>query len=140
MTELSRLALTDFRNHADLALATGPGFVVLTGDFAQAKRMLERHLPAALNSVMLDERFNFLLAARLWTDRLLARGMPAIKLHLPDELPAADAQGRRDVAELGTWFTDQARSIAARFDGRNGTTAFQDRFDELPELLALAAG
>ena len=28
---LSRLVLTDFRNHADLTLAPGPGFVVLTG-------------------------------------------------------------------------------------------------------------
>ena len=28
---LSRLILTDFRNHADLTLSPGPGFVVLTG-------------------------------------------------------------------------------------------------------------
>ena len=34
---LSRLVLTDFRNHADLALATGPGFVVLTGDNGAGK-------------------------------------------------------------------------------------------------------
>ena len=34
---LSRLVLTDFRNHADLTLATGPGFVVLTGDNGAGK-------------------------------------------------------------------------------------------------------
>ena len=34
---LSRLILTDFRNHADLVLATGPGFVVLTGDNGAGK-------------------------------------------------------------------------------------------------------
>jgi DNA replication and repair protein RecF len=34
---LSRLVLTDFRNHTDLALATGPGFVVLTGDNGAGK-------------------------------------------------------------------------------------------------------
>jgi DNA replication and repair protein RecF len=34
---LSRLVLTDFRNHADLALTTGPGFVVLTGDNGAGK-------------------------------------------------------------------------------------------------------
>ncbi len=34
---LSRLVLTDFRNHADLTLATGPGFVVLTGENGAGK-------------------------------------------------------------------------------------------------------
>ena len=34
---LSRLVLTDFRNHAELALAVGPGFVALTGDNGAGK-------------------------------------------------------------------------------------------------------
>ena len=34
---LSRLALTDFRNHAELVLALGPGFVVLTGENGAGK-------------------------------------------------------------------------------------------------------
>src|SRR6201996_7064602 len=34
---LSRLVLTDFRNHGDLALAPGAGFVVLTGDNGAGK-------------------------------------------------------------------------------------------------------
>ncbi len=34
---LSRLVLTDFRNHADLTLAPGPGFVVLTGENGAGK-------------------------------------------------------------------------------------------------------
>jgi len=34
---LSRLVLTDYRNHADLTLSTGPGFVVLTGDNGAGK-------------------------------------------------------------------------------------------------------
>src|SRR5690242_6577508 len=34
---LSRLVLTDFRNHADLVLTPGPGFVVLTGDNGAGK-------------------------------------------------------------------------------------------------------
>lgn len=34
---LSRLVLTDFRNHADLTLAAGPGFVVLTGENGAGK-------------------------------------------------------------------------------------------------------
>ena len=34
---LTRLVLTDFRNHADLAIAPGPGFVVLTGENGAGK-------------------------------------------------------------------------------------------------------
>jgi DNA replication and repair protein RecF len=34
---LTRLVLTDFRNHADLAIAAGPGFVVLTGENGAGK-------------------------------------------------------------------------------------------------------
>src|ERR1700761_2571325 len=34
---LSRLVLTDFRNHGDLALAPGAGFVVLTGENGAGK-------------------------------------------------------------------------------------------------------
>ncbi|WP_298090522.1 AAA family ATPase, partial [uncultured Sphingomonas sp.] len=34
---LSRLILTDFRNHGDLMLAPGPGFVVLTGENGAGK-------------------------------------------------------------------------------------------------------
>ena len=34
---LSRLVLTDFRNHADLTLAPGAGFVVLTGENGAGK-------------------------------------------------------------------------------------------------------
>ena len=34
---LSRLVLTDFRNHADFTLAPGPGFVVLTGENGSGK-------------------------------------------------------------------------------------------------------
>ncbi|RZM10005.1 MAG: DNA replication/repair protein RecF [Sphingomonas sp.] len=34
---LSRLVLTDFRNHADLTLEAGPGFVVLTGENGAGK-------------------------------------------------------------------------------------------------------
>jgi hypothetical protein len=114
-------------------------FLVLTGGLPQAKRVLERHLPGALESVLADERFQFLLAVRLWTDRLAGRGTRELKVRLPKGLPAADGDGKSDVGALGEWFTARAREIAQRFDARNGTTTFQEQIDELPELLRLAA-
>jgi hypothetical protein len=123
------------RQHADHLR-----FLVLIGDLAQAKRLLERHLPAALEIVRVVERFEFLLAARLWADRLASRGTRTLKVRLPTGLPAPDADGESDLNALGEWFTVQAQEIARRFDARNGTNAFQQQIDELPELLRLAAG
>jgi len=122
------------REHADHLQ-----FLILVGDLPQAKRLLERHLPSALEIVMIDERFQLLLAARLLTDRLIGRGTRALKFRLPKSLPAPDANGKSDVSALGEWFTAQAQEIARRFDARNGTSAFQQQIDELPELLRQAA-
>lgn len=113
-------------------------FLALTGDMAQAKRLLERHLPGALASVEVDGRFYFLLAARLWADRLASRGTRSVKVRLPDGLPKPGTDGKSDVGVLGEWFTSRAREIAGRFDARNGTDSFQRQIDELPELLRLA--
>jgi hypothetical protein len=113
-------------------------FVVLVGDMAQAKRMLERHLPAALATVTADDRFEFLLAARLWIDRLANDGVAQVKVRLPKGLPVSETDGKTDVALLGQWFTDEAKKIALRFDARNSNDYFQRQLEGLPALLDLA--
>jgi hypothetical protein len=113
-------------------------YLVLIGDLAKAKQFLERHLPGALESVMLDERFQFFLAARLLTDRLLLRDTRKVKFRLPQGLPAPDKDGKYDVRSLGDWFLAGAQEIAHRFDERNGTSAFQEKIEELPKLLSKA--
>lgn len=113
-------------------------FAAIVGEPAWGKRLLERHLPAALMSVTLDEKFQFLLAARLWTDRAAGRSKRAIKLRLPEDVPVANVDGKYDLSALGAWFTTEAQHIAQRFDARSGTKEFQRQIDELPELLALA--
>jgi len=130
--------LVSAANHFVRQQAEHLQFLVLIGDMAQAKRLLERHLPGALEYVTPDERFLFLLAARLWTDRLASGGTRALKVRLPKDLPASVSDGKSSVNELGEWFTAQAQEIARRFDARNGTSAFAQRIDELPELLRLA--
>ena len=109
-------------------------FSVLTGDLAKAKRMLERHLPGALETVLVDERFEFFLAARLWAERLVRRGTRTAKVRLPEGSPAPDADGKSDVGALGAWFAAEAQTIAGRFDARNGTNAFQRQIEEVAEL------
>ena len=106
---------------------------------AKAKRVLERHLAGAIQSRMLDDRFEFFLAARLWCDSLLNRGTKKVTVRLPEGLPAVDADGKSDVRVLGDWFTSQAEDIARQFDSRNGAATFREQIDELPELLNLTA-
>ncbi len=113
-------------------------FESLAGEPARAKAMVERHLPGALASVSSDNRFQFLLAAKLWTDRMLKLGKARMKLRLPAGPPPADADGRSDLERLGGWFQDQAEGIAARFDARNGTDAFRRILDGRAELMELA--
>ena len=88
--------------------------------------------------MLVEDRFNFLLAARLWTDRLLGRGTHSLKVRLPKEVPIAKSDGPVDLGELGNWFLSQAQDVGRQFDERNGTAAFQEEIDELPELLRLA--
>lgn len=85
---LSRLVLTDFRNHADLTLAPGAGFVVLTGENGAGKtNVLEavsllapgRGLRRAMLSAMgrNDGPGGFGVAATLADDTALATGAQA---------------------------------------------------------------
>ena len=112
-------------------------FAVLIGELAQARHLLERHLPGALQTVANDERFQFLLAVRLWADRLVSLGTRKLKLRVPEGLPAPDADGKSDA----THSVSGSRHRRTRSPGvstRNGTSAFQQQIDALPELLRLA--
>lgn len=114
-------------------------FLTQTGDAAQAKRVLERHLPYALASVQLDERFEFFLAARFWSERSIQQDTRRLKVRLPADLPMPDDDGKSDVKALSVWFAEQARELARRFDARNGTDAFQKAIDEAEELVRRSA-
>jgi hypothetical protein len=113
-------------------------FLALTGDLAQARRLLERHLPGALEAVSSDNRFRFLLAALLWTELALNHGPRGQKVRVPEAAGVPVTGGRTDLGALRAWFMEQAWEIARRYDARNGTDGFQRRIDELPELVSLA--
>lgn len=113
-------------------------FLALTGNTSMAKKVFEDHLAGALETVDVESRFRFLLAARLWTERLLRDGKRTLKLRLPKGPPEPDSGGKSDLNVLGAWLAAETQAIARRFDSRNGTDAFQEQIDELPDLLALA--
>ena len=106
---IARLALTDFRNHADLLLEVGPGLVVLTGENGVGKtNVLEalsllapgRGLRGATLGEMArqDGPGGFAVAARINPAPLpRAGGMPPL-VHPPDE-PGSGGMGGRERSE-----------------------------------------
>lgn len=113
-------------------------YLALTGQFAASKRLFERHLQGALDIISETERFEFFLASNLWIQRLSHQGTRTMKVRLPKGVLETADQEKVDVHALGEWFAERARDIASRFDQRNGTHAFQDRIDEIPDLLRLS--
>ena len=112
-------------------------FLALTNNLPRAVRMLERHLPDALNTTGLAWQFDFHLAALLLLDRLMVQGKDEMRLRLPAVLPAADARGRHALPELAQWFQERATDLADRFDARNGNDFHHRRLAERTELATL---
>lgn len=124
--------------HATNEFARQLRYVVLKGNLARARQIMTRNLPTAVQNVDLSERYEFYLASRLLLDRLREDGTTELKLSLPAGLPETDDKGRIEVDRLADWFTAEAAQIAARFDARNGNTAFADGLRDLPHLMKLA--
>jgi hypothetical protein len=109
-------------------------FLALTDNLPQAIRLLERHLSWALATADLRARFEFYNAVRFLLERLVAADKESVRLRLPHEFPAWREDGRYDVAELRAWFNLAAAELAARFDERNGNTAFTRELREMRRL------
>src|SRR5439155_19900683 len=106
---IARLALTDFRNHADLLLEVGPGLVVLTGENGVGKtNVLEalsllapgRGLRGATLGEMArqDGPGGFAVAARINPAPLPRAGGRPPLVHPPDE-PGSGGMGGRERSE-----------------------------------------
>src|SRR5262249_50353997 len=109
-----------------------------TGNLAKAVKLLEKHLPAALENPSLAKRFEFYLSCRLLLDMLLSENKKALKLRLPSTFPLYDAKGNYLIGNLSAWFVNQTQDLAKRFDKRNGNTFFSRKIADLEKLKKLA--
>jgi hypothetical protein len=122
--------LTEYADHLT--------FLALTDNWARGLQIVGRVLPAALATVSLSLRFDFILSALLFFERLAESGQDAVKLRLPAGFPLHQDQGEYRPADLLPWLRQQADDLAGRFDARNGNAFFRDRLAELAELKRLA--
>jgi len=123
-----------FLNHIALHM----NFLALTGNLAKAVKLLEKHLPAALENPSLGKRFDFYLSCRQVLDLLLGEDKKAVKLRLPSAFPLYESGGNYLIGNLLGWFANQTQDLAKRFDKRNGNTFFSQKIADLEKLKKLA--
>ncbi len=111
-------------------------FLAVTDNLAAGAKLLERHLAWALETADMTNRFEFYLGARLLLARLREGKRPTIRLRLP-AFPAHEESGTYEIAKLADWFDTETRTLAARFDDRNGNDWFSQRVAANDELKAL---
>ncbi|HJT77297.1 MAG TPA: hypothetical protein VJ739_08850 [Gemmataceae bacterium] len=105
-------------------------FLTLTDNLSRCVVLLERHLPWALETAEVGNRFEFYLAARLLAERLRDAGRAAVRLRLPRAFPLYEDGGRYETAVLLAWLEGALQGLAARFDARNGNDSFRRRLAE----------
>lgn len=104
-------------------------FLVRARKLEKAARLFERHLPWALETANLDNRFLFYSAAELFLESAEAgKRWPNACRHLPDELAGLDSAG------LADWFRSQAADLAAQFDRRNGNAYYAEQLQDARRL------
>ncbi len=95
-------------------------YLAETGDLAKGLKLVERHLPWALDSFDLEARLDFYGACCRLTRLLSQRKRPRRKLRLPKTFPGYRDDDTYDTGELAAWFQREAEQLARRFDERNG--------------------
>jgi hypothetical protein len=109
-------------------------FLVVTDNLDRAVKLLEKHLPWALDVLALSRQFTFFLASLLLTERLIDVGTTSLHLRLPRTFDAYQESGTYDVAVLAAWFDEACRELAVRFNERNGNDYFTRRIAETRKL------
>ncbi len=110
-------------------------YLVLRGDMAKAKKILEKHLLWALETVALRPRFAFYLAAVVLLEKLAQAGKATHNFQFPRTFPLYQEIGTYDLAALIDWFHRELQDLAQRFDTRNGNDAFRRKVEHRADYL-----
>ena len=99
-------------------------YLATINDFTPAVKLLESRLAWALETRNGQDKFSFLLGARLLLARLAAHRRETIKLLLPPTFEHVREDGNYVTAELAEKFLAMATSVAKEFDRRNGNDRY----------------
>ena len=112
--------------------------LTLTGNLSRAVKLLDRHLPEAIESVNPMWRFEFFLAVRLLLQTLAQNGKKTVPVRLPKSMNLDTGDAKPTVAALIVWIDARLKELATAFDARNGNKSFAKRVRKFDELLAYA--
>ncbi len=101
--------------------------LTLTSNLSRAVKLLDRHLPEALNSVVPSAEFEFYLAARLLLEALADCSKKIVPIRIPKKMELTSADGKPTVAALVEWLDARLKELALAFDTRNGNKTFAKR-------------
>jgi hypothetical protein len=110
-------------------------FLAYTHNLPEAVKLLERHLPWALETAVPGSRSAFYRAVLVLLRRLRDTGETKLQFRAPPEfVPRPDADGF-SLETLEAYFRADLEATARAFDARNGTTAYRDAIEPDAALL-----
>jgi len=109
--------------------------LTLTGNLDRAVKLLDRHLPEALECVIPASQFEFYLAARMLLEKLAEAGKTTLPIRIPEKLEWNAVSKKLPVSALAEWLDVRLLDLATRFDARNGNKSFTRRVRKFRELL-----
>ncbi|MEZ6141468.1 MAG: hypothetical protein R3B84_12925 [Zavarzinella sp.] len=112
-------------------------FLALTNNLVAATRIIEKHLPTAMDAFALESRFYFLCGVHVYLLVQTQENHQQLSIRLPDSLPVPSVKGKVSTKELTDWCISQLQEIAAQFDQRNGTKKYQKTIKENSKKLTL---
>jgi hypothetical protein len=110
-------------------------YLALINDHTRAVKLLESRLAWALETRNGQDKFTFLLGARLLLARLAAQGRKTVKLLLPPSFEHTREDGQYDTSDLAEKFLAMASDVAKQFDRRNGTDRYLKLLQENEALI-----
>jgi hypothetical protein len=120
-------------------------FLALTGNLANAKRLVEKNLRIALETRELKEKFLFFAAMLTWTICLERAGQEQVNLNLTSSIPVATSENPRlqkakayRVDALKTWVESAANQLVVAFDANIGRPEFAKQLEESRQVLKYA--
>jgi hypothetical protein len=106
-------------------------YLVRLGQPEKALTLLRKHLPWALETRSLEDRFRFLLAASKLLHTLLEQDSTSVRIRLDPCLCPMASKATINVRVLHDWVTSLLCDIARQFDARNGNLWYSSRIERL---------
>jgi hypothetical protein len=109
------------------------------GETGRGLRILRETLEAAAEHGVADSRLSYFLGAEVLLERV-ARTEPLVHLALPRGLGGDGSEGQHESLALSRLFAEQASSLAAGFDARNGNRRASEQAARIRDFRALDLG